>query len=276
MTKKNLTRVLARMAKDGDAETVAEVIGEIIGESLNENPAGETEEKVTVEVPENREITIDEEGLAGLLQRLDRLIALLAAGKTLTAPAGDEEAESPAGGTQEALQQAVQESLQENLQETVQEAVQETMQEVVQGTLEQAAAEAGLETTAEQISEMAEAILGPESAGETESPYKASVTLEEGPGEDCGTDPAAAKDALRAALMTFRPVLRKMSPAERRKACADIAANLRRVRRAGDGRVYAALASARGKSRDLSGLGKTIMAARNANYRNEKSISETK
>lgn len=271
MTKKNLTRVLARMAKDGDAETVAEVIGEIIGESLNENPAGETEEKVTVEVPENREITIDEEGLAGLLQRLDRLIALLAAGKTLPAPAGDEEAESPAGGAQEALQQAVQESLQEsvqeNLQETVQEAVQETMQEVVQGTLEQAAAEAGLETTAEQISEMAEAILGPEAAGETESPCKASVTLEEGPGEDCGTDPAAAKDALRAALMTFRPVLRKMSPAERRKACADIAANLRRVRRAGDGRVYAALASARGKSRDLSGLGKTIMAARNANYR---------
>ena len=265
--KKNLSRILARMAKDGDVETVAEVIGEIIGENEAGNgpeaaaeiPAAEkeTEQTVTVEVPENREITIDEEGIAGLLQRLDQLIALLGAGLA-AAPAAD-------GDPEESAEAANGEAAGEIVQEAVQEAVQEVVQEAMQEALEGAASEAGLETAAEQISEMAEAILGPEAGGETE----ASVTLEENPGEDCGTDPGAAKDALRAALMTFRPVLRKMSPAERRKACSDIAVNLRRIRRAGDGKVYAALASGRGKApaRDLSALGKTIMASRNANYR---------
>ena len=266
--KKNLSRILARMAKDGDVETVAEVIEEIIGENENGNgpetaaeiPAAEreTEQPVTVEVPENREITIDEEGFAGLLQRLDQLIALLGAGLAAAAPAADED---PEGSAEAANGEAAGEIVQEAVQEAVQEVVQEAMQEALEG----AASEAGLETAAEQISEMAEAILGPEAGGETE----ASVTLEENPGEDCGTDPGAAKDALRAALMTFRPVLRKMSPMERRKACSDIAANLRRIRRAGDGKVYAALASGRGKApaRDLSALGKTIMASRNANYK---------
>ena len=71
--KKSITRALARLAKDGDAETVAKFIEEMIGET----PEAPAEEAVTVEVPENREVTIDSEFCASLLQRLDSLLALL-------------------------------------------------------------------------------------------------------------------------------------------------------------------------------------------------------
>ena len=84
--KKSLSKVLARMAKDGDTETVAEIIEEMIAENPGETGA---EEPVTVEVPENREITIDEETLSGLLQRLDQLISLLTAGLAPAEPAAD-------------------------------------------------------------------------------------------------------------------------------------------------------------------------------------------
>ena len=97
---------------------------------------------------------------------------------------------------------------------------------------------------------------------------EASVTLEEAGGDECSEqDPALAKDALRAALRVCRPVLKRMTPRERNRACADIAASLRGNRRAGDGKVYAALASARKPAPDLSALGKRIMASRNVNYK---------
>jgi len=223
--KKSLSKVLARMAKDGDTETVAEIIEEMIAENPGETAA---EEPVTVEVPENREITIDEETLSGLLQRLDQLISLLTAGLAPAEPAAEDE--EP---------------------EEVAEAVEEILE-----------AAGGTETTdpAEEIAEIVEAVLEPES----------SVTLEEGSGDDCeGPDPAEAKDTLRAVLTTFRPVLKRMSSGERRKACADIAARMRRTRKAGDGGIYSALASARkpAAAANLAGLGKRIMAARNVNYR---------
>ena len=223
--KKSLSKVLARMAKDGDAETVAEFIGEMLSENPEEAAA---EEPVTVEVPENREITIDEEAFSGLLQRLDQLIALLTAGLASAEPAAED------ADPEEAA-----------------EAVEEILE---------AAAEAETQVPAEEIAEIMESVLEPE----------ASVTLEEGAGDDCGEpDPDNANDALRAALMTIRPVLKRMSPGERRKACADMAARLRRTRRAGDGRIYSALAAARkpAAAANLAGLGKRIMAARNVNYR---------
>ena len=96
--KKSLSKILARMAKDGDTETVAEFIEEVIGENAAE------EEPVTVEVPENREITIDEEMVAGLMQRLDQLIALLAAGLAPAAPAEDEDPEEVAEIVEEVLE----------------------------------------------------------------------------------------------------------------------------------------------------------------------------
>ena len=223
--KKSLSRILARMAKDGDTETVAEILEEVIGEN-----AGETagEEPVTVEVPENREITIDEETFAGLLQRQDQLIALLTAGLAPAAPAaGDEDPEEVA--------------------------------EIVEEVLEAAGQEAEESAPAEAIAEMVEEILEPE----------ISETLEEASGDECGPDPDEAKDTLRAVLTTFRPVLKKMSPGERRKACADISARLGRTRRAGDGKIYAALASGRrpDTSRNLADLGRRIMESRNVNYR---------
>lgn len=223
--KKSLSKVLARMAKDGDAETVAEFIGEMLSENPEEAAA---EEPVTVGVPENREITIDEEAFSGLLQRLDQLIALLTAGLAPAEPAAED------ADPEEAA-----------------EAVEEILE---------AAAEAETQVPAEEIAEIMESVLEPE----------ASVTLEEGAGDDCGEpDPDSANDALRAALMTIRPVLKRMSPRERRNACADMAARLRRTRRAGDGRIYSALAAARkpAAAANLAGLGKRIMAARNVNYR---------
>ena len=187
--KKSLSKVLARMAKDGDTETVAGIIEEMIAENAEEAAA---EEPVTVEVPENHEITIDEETLSGLLQRLDQLIFLLTTGLAPAEPAAEDE--EP---------------------EEVAEAVEEILE---------AAAEAEAPDPAEEIAEIVEAVLEPET----------SVTLEEGSGDDCdGPDPAEAKDTLRAVLTTFRPVLKRMSSGERRKACADIVARMRRTRKAG-------------------------------------------
>ena len=100
--KKGLGKILARMAKDGDVETVAEFIEEMIGESAEEVAAGTQGEgtgsgfaeenaaaPVVVEAPEAKEVVIDEDTVAGIIERLDKLIALLSA-----APAGDEEPEA--------------------------------------------------------------------------------------------------------------------------------------------------------------------------------------
>ena len=236
MMKKSLTKLLARMARDGDAETVAEFIEALTEESpalaglaAPEEAAAPAEEAITVEVPENREITIDEEGFAGLIARLDQLIALLSAGLTPPAAAGDED---PDAGD-------------------IAEIVQEVIETAEEGSANPA-------ETAGSIAEIVEEIVEPAALSET---------ISEGDGEEECEDPAAAKDALRAALKTFRPVLSRMTPRERRKACADIAANLRSSRRGRDGKVYASLASGRKPAKDLNDLGRRIMAARNANFR---------
>ena len=219
--KKSIAKALARLAKDGDVEAVAEFIDEMIGET----PESPAEEPVTVEVPENHEITIDSEFCASLLQRLDSLLALLSEGFSAAAPVADED---PA----------------------------EEVAEIVEEVLEAAGPEGAPEEPAEQVAEILEEVLGPE----------ASVTLEENSGDECSEqDPALAKDTLRAVLRVCRPVLKRMTPRERGKACADIAAGLRGNRRAGDGKVYAALASAHKPAPDLSALGKRIMASRNVN-----------
>ena len=228
--KKPLTRLLARMARDGDAETVAEFIeemltGETHGEPVPELPEQE-EETVAVEVPENREITIDAESFAGLLERMDRLITLLTAVLTPPEPAAADE--DPAEEITEIAEEAG---------NAAEAAVAEAMEEVL-GT-------EGFSTEAE-----------------------ASGILEEETDGTCsGPDPADAKDALRAALKAVRPVLAKMSPGQRRKVCADIAANLHTGAGAADSGVYAALSAGKPAPADLADLGKRIMASRNANYK---------
>lgn len=108
--KKSLSKALARMAKDGDAETVAEIIEAMIRPE-DETPESET---VIVTVPEgeapaageNPEETAvpaaDETTLGDVLVRLDQIIALL------SPAAADEEpedtlAEEVAGAIEEAL-----------------------------------------------------------------------------------------------------------------------------------------------------------------------------
>lgn len=249
--KKPLSKILARMAKDGDVESVAEFIGELIGEEPEApveavaeevaevveeaaEAAAVAEEPVTVEVPENHEITIDEESLAGIIQRLDQLIALL----TPAAPATDEDPSINAGSTG---------------------ACAEEIAEVVEEVLEAAQTEEEAPISAEEeVAQIVEAILEP----------AVSTTLEEArEGDECG-DPDnpenVGSDALRAALLAVRPVLAKMTPGQRKKASRDIAARLPRCSPNGKDGIYAA----RNKpSANYADLGKRIMKKRNPHFR---------
>ena len=131
--KKSLTKMLARMAKDGDVETVAEFIEEMLEP---EDPAGETaapapavavaaaepaaeplpeagEAEKAEEAPENRETQADESALADIVSRLDRLIELLA---PAAADGLDPAGEKPEGeAAAEALAEAVRELLEEDI-----------------------------------------------------------------------------------------------------------------------------------------------------------------
>ena len=241
--KKSLTKLLARMAKDGDVEAVAEFIEEMIGE---EDPAVETvvvapaapvpetplpaEEPVTVEVPETHEITIDEESISGIIERLDRLIALL----TPAAPAGDED---PV----------------EELPEEIAEVVEEALEAVE-------AAEETAPEAAEEVAALVEEMLDP----------VVSTTIGEGGPEaegDEDPDRCSSRDALRAALKVIRPALARMPARKRKKVCADIASRVY-GRKAEDAGVYAALARSRKTaSADDRDLGRKIMQARNPHYK---------
>ncbi len=257
--KKSLTKLLARMAKDGDVETVAEFIEEMIGEEA-ETPAeimaeaaGEAaaeavaaEEPVTVEVPEHHEVTIDEESIAGIIERLDRLIELLGA-----APAGDEEPEAENNAETEAVAQEI---------AAVMGEVIENVQNGENGADPFEGRSSGLPADVE-VGEVMESILAP----------AVSTTVEEnGENDEECDDPedAVAQDALRAALMAVRPVLSTMNRKQRRKVCADIASRLNHPRKGSDIGPYAALARL-GQRRETNNrdLGKRIMAARNPNYR---------
>lgn len=232
--KKSLSKVLARMAKDGDIETVAEIIEEMIDPAETESEAAPAviESTVVAEVPaeepaeepqeeETKNIIIDEGGLTGILERLDRIIALLEAGGMNSA--ADEDAE-----------------------------------EAVSEALEQAALETGDPAT-EEIAAVMEEILDP----------VASVILEEEE-ENPLPETLQTGDALRAALTAVKPVLARMPGRMRKKVAGDIAA---RLRRAGDNRaeksgVYAVLASAQRRTTPVSAdLGRRIMEKRNASYK---------
>lgn len=235
--KKSLSKVLARMAKDGDIETVAEIIEEMIDPPETENetaPAVGGESTVVVEAPaeepaeefqpeETKNIIIDESGLTGVLERLDRIIALLETAGTNSA--ADEDAE---------------------------EAVSEAM--------EQAALETG-DPAAEEIAAVMEEILDP----------VASVILEQEEETETGLpETLQTGDALRAALTAVKPVLARMPGGMRKKVAGDIAARLRRTGDSGVNRsdVYAALASAQRRTAPVSAdLGRRIMEKRNASYK---------
>ena len=229
--KKNLTRWLTKKAKDGDMETVAEFIEEVIGEAVEapENPEPEqAEEPVVVEVPENHEITIDEESAAGILERLDRLIALLTE-FLHPAPAADEE-------TSEA--------------EEISEAVEEIIEAVQSGN-----------TPVSEIEEIVEAIA-------EESPDNPFIAMEDPcEGDPEKQEVLTSRDALVAAISAVRPALMAMTPSQRRKVGRDIFTRLYPPRKGADTGLYAALKSARKPEKDLRDLGKQIMARRNPHYK---------
>lgn len=236
---KNLTNWLKKKAKDGDMETVAEFIEEVIGESSEKTeitvPAA-PEETVVMEVPENREITIDEESVSGILSRLDQLIALLT---EVLHPAVTDEEPLNAGSTG---------------------ACAEEIAEAVEEVIEAAEAENAENTPAAEIAEMVESVLEEE----------ASTTIEE---DECEEereeqDARMSRDALRAALSAVRPALAAMTPKQRRKACGAIASRLNPQRKGKDTGIYAALAKAARKPEpDYADLGKRIMEKRNPHYR---------
>ena len=251
--KKSLTKLLARMAKDGDVEAVAEFIEEMIeGESETKaEAAAEAVEEVTEAVagavagaiaPEGTEVTVDEDTVSGIIERLDRLIELLT-----PVPAADEDPEELNNAESTGL---------------CAEEVAEVIEEVIEAVEEAESAEVIPEdNAAEEVAEIVEAILEPD----------VSTTLEEvtegdedpdNPEQTCGTD------ALRATLNAAAPRLAKMSRKQRRKAAADIAARVKKARGMGSNRGYDRAASAKFQkgSAAYAALGKRIMASRNANY----------
>lgn len=102
--KKSLSKVLARMARDGDIETVAEIIEEMIDpeeQSAQQAPEPVIEEPAAViETPETT-VAVDEMTLEDVVSRLDRIITLL------TPAAADEDpAEEAAEAVEEVIEAA--------------------------------------------------------------------------------------------------------------------------------------------------------------------------
>ena len=235
--KKSLTKVLARMAKDGDVETVAEIIGEMLdpAETAAEAAAGAAETLAAEaaeasgapEQPEAQPEAADADGFAAVLERLDRIIELL------QPAAADEEPEGPGG---------------ETLAEAVGEAVAEAVLE-------------GADPAAGGIAAAMEEILEPD--------FTTAVGAAEEDGEEPLPEVLETGDALRAALRAVRPALARMPKDQRRRVAGDIAARLRASHpaKAGGG-AYAALASARrGTAAASADLGRRIMEKRNPHYR---------
>ena len=250
--KKGLGKILARMAKDGDVETVAEFIEEMIGESVPAEEAvgtqnagigsGFAEENaaapVVVEAPEAKEVVIDEDTVAGIIERLDKLIALLSA-----APTGDEEP----GALAEA--------------EEIAEIIEEVVEEVTEAAEGDGPKDADGDA-AEEIAEIVEAILEPDVSTTLEEVAEADEDTEEEQEEICN-------DALRAALRKVGPVLASMIREASRPAPKDIAAEMKNGHRTGVNRGLDRAKKSRpakDSGNAYNALGKRIMASRNANY----------
>ena len=236
--KKSLSKILARMARDGDVETVAEIIEEMIEpEAAPEEAAeavaeaaqeGAEQAAAVVETPEGTTVVVDEAALGEVIARLDQIIALLT---PAPGPAADED---PA------------------------EEIVEAVEEVI-GTVE-AEESTG---TAEEVAGIVEEILENEGdAGEAEELPAEADECEEPKPEVISTG-----DALRAALKAVRPALAKMPKKQRQRVCADIAARLRGT--PSNKGIYGAIDAARRKPETGPDLGRRIMESRNPNYRKQ-------
>ena len=298
MKKKSLWRatMMARMAKDGDVEGLAEIITEMMEEpaqlaeaaavpadppalpadpvvaavvsAVEENLAPQ-EAPVVVETPVDQPVIVD----CGprILEALERIIALLSG----TADCNPVQPDCGASCDPEL-------AAKDENPDAVVEAVAETAAEELVGQVAAAAVEAVAEAAAPEISENLE----------PEDPVEALVAeiLESGEGEEAPNeeilsgilepegdaeeetpeDNAQAADALRATLATFRPMLQKMSPQDRRRFNADVAARMKKLTRkapAGKPSAYAALRKSADHDTAARDLGRRIMESRNANLR---------
>ncbi|MBQ6400517.1 MAG: hypothetical protein IJI21_10440, partial [Clostridia bacterium] len=121
--------------------------------------------------------------------------------------------------------------------------------------------------------EILSAVLEPDAAGDEETVVNGETA--ENPVNPDEDDPEAAEnaartaDALRTALAAFRPQLQRMSPRDRQRFNADVAARMRKLtaRSGKDRNPYAAIRGATARPRDDRALGQRIMAARNVNRR---------
>ena len=252
--KKSLSKILARMAKDGDIETVAEIIEEMIEpEGTAEAEAAAVTEEVAeavenvaaepaavVETPEGATIVVDEDTLGGIISRLDQIIQLL------TPAAADDD---PVEGIAEAVEEAI---------ETAAAAEEEEIlpdEDLTEGILP------------EDVAEIVEEILEPaaaEAVSEVLDPLEDECDPED-------QEVISTNDALRNALNHYKHKLARMPAKKRRRVCADIAARLGRSagRRGTDTDAYTAIAARQRKSPrgNPTDLGKRIMATRNVNMR---------
>lgn len=233
--KKSLAKILARMAKDGDVEEVAEIIEEIM-EPETATPAETVAEAVA-----------------------EAVAPVAAATEAVADPSAV--IETPEGATvtvDEATLEELNSKLDQILallkpattdEDPIVEEVAEAIEEVLE-VAEEPQAPVGTmaeETTAEEINELVQEIVDPvvDECGEEEGEVLTSG------------------DALRTALKAVHPQLKKMSKKQRQKACADIAARLKKSRKTSGKDAYAALASMKRKTADPKDLGRRIMASRN-------------
>lgn len=277
-TRKNTlwqARLLARMARDGDVEGLAEIITEMMEDPAApaaeaalpeaETPAaGTPAAPVVVETPVDQPVVID----CGpeILEALRQIIALLSApvsGDCDTPETRDEDPDPTAAAAAE----TVAGEMAENVAAAAVEAVAETLNPDL-------AADEGEDPVEALVAEILESDEDqPESPAETPVPGEEilSGVLEPTEDED-GEDPdARAADALRAALASFRPQLKRMTPRERQRFNADVAARMKRLTRkagaSGKPNAYAALRKAASRDHSARTLGQKIMASRNANLR---------
>ena len=210
---------------------------------------------VAVETQEGNEVVVDGDTLSEILYRLDRLIDLLSPGaQPLPVSAPPVPADCNTAANRD-----------EQPEEEVAEAVEEVMEAINAST---EAVESAPSETVEAISALVEEVLEP-APGDLES-ILSSVLEPTVEGEEKEEDPnGISEDALRSALMTIRPKLKKMSPKARRKAVTDLAAKLKRLQKPGADNIFAALAASGRSSAPAptADLGKQIMAARNINYK---------
>ena len=243
--KKSLSRILARMAKDGDIETVAEIIEEMLDPETAVE-AADAEVMETVEPEEKKEsetpavtLAVDADTLGKVMSRLDQIITLLTPAADAAVPGKD--AEETADPAEEAV-----------------DAVTAGDESGKDGEAEETAA--GEESEEAPVIVEAEEDEAPDLLEEDESP--------------CEQEVIPAQDVLRTALRAIGPAIAGLPKKEQKRICEDVAARLHAQpgRTADDDGIYAAIAS--GRTRDpaanAADLGKRIMAKRNPNYMKER------